>query len=546
MARVVRRHWPLITAAGLLCLSVAICLIVSMRRNQGHIIYALDDAYIHMAIAKNFARDGVWGVTRYGFSSSSSSLLWTMLLSAVYAVFGANDTAPLALNVISAVSLCLLAHFLLRRHEVRALAALAALAAIVFCTPLPTLVFSGQEHILHTLLTALFVWLSAITLSAERPALVNRFAVLLLAALVVMARYEGLFCVFVVGCLSILRKRWAFGSALAAAGLLPAAAYGAVSAAHGWYVLPNPVLLKGVMPQFSSLGGAVSFLLGYRCLKQVVSSPPILVLLVAALILLSLRLRSRGRFWDSPAAIITVIFVAITCLHMQFARTGWFFRYEAYLVGLGVLAAALAWHDLPAGRFPLWRAKRPVSHHLIIGLAAMLAALAFAPRARSVMDIPLATSNIYQQQYQMGLFVKTFYEGRAVAANDIGAINYLADVRCLDLWGLASMEVAGARRARRYRAAVIDDLSTAQGVSIAIVYDKRFGGHEGETQTARFLPSQWSKAGEWQIQNNIVCGDDVVSFYAVQPAEKDALIANLQAFADQLPEQVRQRGLYTH
>jgi hypothetical protein len=42
--------------------------------NGGSFTYALDDAYIHLAMAKNFPL-GVWGTTRYEFSSSSSSLL---------------------------------------------------------------------------------------------------------------------------------------------------------------------------------------------------------------------------------------------------------------------------------------------------------------------------------------------------------------------------------------------------------------------------------------------------------------------------------------
>ncbi len=47
----------------------------------------------------------------------------------------------------------------------------------------------------------------------------------------------------------------------------------------------------------------------------------------------------------------------------------------------------------------------------------------------------------------MALFLKDFYAGNVVAANDMGAINYIADIRCLDLYGLASMEVADLKRA---------------------------------------------------------------------------------------------------
>jgi asparagine N-glycosylation enzyme membrane subunit Stt3 len=44
----------------------------SIRINGGHLVYALDDPYIHMAIAKNVVQHHVWGVTPFGFTSASS------------------------------------------------------------------------------------------------------------------------------------------------------------------------------------------------------------------------------------------------------------------------------------------------------------------------------------------------------------------------------------------------------------------------------------------------------------------------------------------
>ncbi len=49
------RHWPVLAAIIILWCTVLLLLILSVRQNQGHLVYALDDPYIHMAIAKNFA-----------------------------------------------------------------------------------------------------------------------------------------------------------------------------------------------------------------------------------------------------------------------------------------------------------------------------------------------------------------------------------------------------------------------------------------------------------------------------------------------------------
>src|SRR5438477_7234491 len=107
--RIVGTFWPLFAAIGLLWVSVAALLVISARQNNGRMMYALDDAYIHMAMAKNFAQHGVWGITSHGFSSSSSSLLWTLLLSLCYLVFGVQDSTLLVLNVVFASAVLFLA-----------------------------------------------------------------------------------------------------------------------------------------------------------------------------------------------------------------------------------------------------------------------------------------------------------------------------------------------------------------------------------------------------------------------------------------------------
>ncbi|MGF7117799.1 hypothetical protein [Methanobacterium oryzae] len=88
-------HWPLLVSIIIFLAIVSTLLFLSLEKNDGHVVYALDDPYIHMAMAKNFAEHGVWGVTKYGFSSSSSSPLYTLLLSVIYFIFGVNETAPL-------------------------------------------------------------------------------------------------------------------------------------------------------------------------------------------------------------------------------------------------------------------------------------------------------------------------------------------------------------------------------------------------------------------------------------------------------------------
>ena len=128
----------------------------------------------------------------------------------------------------------------------------------------------------------------------------------------------------------------------------------------------------------------------------------------------------------------------------------------------------------------------------------------------------------------MGRFLREYYPGESVALNDIGAPSYLADVKVLELVGLANIDVARLKRARLYSPATIDDLARYRDVRLAIVYDRWFP----------VLPSGWVRAGTWTIRNNVVVGSDTVTFYATSPRELPTLLAHLRQFERTLPPRV--------
>jgi 4-amino-4-deoxy-L-arabinose transferase-like glycosyltransferase len=516
----------------LLWATLAIWLCLSLNQTQGHLTYVNDDPYIHMAMARNLAEHGVWGVTRYGFTSTSSSPLWTLLLALLFRVFGPAEWLPLALNVLFASGACVLLYSLLRRHGLSPGGQFAAQVGLQLFIPLAALVFCGQEHTLHLLLTVVLAHVLARVLTAEPGRWYGSAAGLALAPLLVMTRYEGLFLILAAAVLFAVRRRARAGLALAVAALLPVVAYGLVSVAKGWFFLPNPVLLKGNAPYFGSLAGVARFLgWGWLMLAQ---KSHLLVLLLGASALLWYR-AGRTRFEQNS---LLLLFIGSALLHAQFARTAPFSRYEGYLVGFGVFAIAAT-----AGRMLSESAGRTRTSALQRAAAFLVAALAATPLAASgffsMADLPTGSRNIYEQQFQVARFVREFYQGQAVAVNDIGAVNYFADIRCLDLWGLADIEMGRAIARRRHTSSVVAATAQARGASIAVIYDRWFEKH-----VAGGVPNGWVKAGDWTIRGNVVCGDPTVSFYATDSGASDALVRNLRAFSTRLPPDVIQSGFY--
>ena len=516
---------------------MAATLSVSINQNQGHLVYALDDPYIHMAMARNFSQHHVWGATRDAFTSSSSSLFWTLVLSLSYYLLRVHNVVPLLWNLVFSLLALLAVYVVLSWYRVSPVAKLITLLGLILFLPLSALIMIGMEPPLQILASLLMVFIAARWISGEAPERARRDSIglLMLAPVATGVRFEGLFLIIAIAALLLFVKRWLYALAFALLGALPVVCYGLISVSKGWYFLPNSVLLKATTPEFASAGRMIFSLL-FPIAEHARMALHVPALLIAVL-LMYLAASGKGSGACESRQLMGTIVLLAGIAHMEFVRPTLLFRYDGYLTTLCLVLLA-AQIPVVAPRWPRLRALSTWAVPRNVAVAALILAFAF-PLAMEggalLWQVPQCTTNIYEQQYQMALFIRKNYQGASVALNDVGAVDYLADIHCLDLWGLATLPVAKARRNHHYGAEEIAALSRQAQVKIAIIYDDWFAGS---------VPPDWRRVGTWTIRNNIVAGGDTVSIYAVQPEETPHLVQSLRDFYFQLPSDVIQRGPY--
>ncbi|MDX9702213.1 MAG: hypothetical protein RBU23_04110 [Candidatus Auribacterota bacterium] len=521
-----KNHWPVLAGLAVLYGLVLWCLLKLVHLNNGHFVYTLDDPYIHMAMAKNIARHGVWGITSHCFTSSSSSLIWTALIALCYLIFGVNDFTPLILNILVATVFLLWVYGLSKKIAQKQWMTAVLLVAVTLLTSLPGLIFMGMEHTLHLMITVMFAYFASSDLSCSGGSpRGTRIRLLVLAPLLVLSRFEGLFPVFAVCCLYLIRKRIVQALLTGVSALLPIIISGWISVSKGWFFLPNSVMLKGTQPAGFSFTAVMNFL--SQAIDKAVMSPFMVRTMASAAILAVFFIIRDRKFWIIQV-VLAVVFCFTTILHLLFVES--FFRYEAYLAGFAVFVAGILLLPYKDDRFT---GSKPNTSDMARILFIILAVVIPFDKhsVYSITKLPKVSNNIYDQQYQMARFIKQFYNRQAVALNDIGAVNYFADIRCVDLWGLTTMETAKLRMGRKYNVKTIEEIAESYGVKIAVVYDTWFP----------HFPESWVKAGEWIITDNYICGNDTVSFYAVNPNEGVRLSEALKLFSPSLPPDVRYR-----
>jgi hypothetical protein len=462
-----RRLWPLLLPLAVFLVSLAAALRAALPRTGGRLIYALDDAYIHMAVARTLATHGIWGCTPFHFSSSSSSLLWTAGLGAAYRALGAHDWIPLGLNIVFAIATLAVANASLARFGAPPLLRASALVGIVVAFPLAGMVLMGMEHILHALLTIAFAAVAVEALASPEAGPRTRrrrtVALCVLGALLAASRFEGFFLVGLVCLALLLRRQLLRAVSIGVAALLPVAAFGAISVANGSYFLPNPLMIKAVGETTSVVWALlkpfgsedVAFLQNNRAMP----------ILAALGVLGALAHWRAGRGFWRPAVLLPLLLAAMILLHGHyvFSPLYWAYRYDAYLVGFGILAAAVALVEMPAPR-AVPRAVLPAL--LVCSLVPLVADVREGLFPEAEVE---GMQGTYLEQYQTAEFIRRYYPASTVIVNDLGAVTYYTQARILDLVGLGDIEPLVIMRREAYTSRQVVEWTAPYRPSIAVV-----------------------------------------------------------------------------
>jgi hypothetical protein len=444
----------------------------------------------------------------------------------VFRLFSKSVVIPFIINCFAGVIILISLHLWLTRHVVRYIAQAAIFLLVIFFTPLPLLIVSGMEHTLQCLFSFLFIFYFSDWLEESKD--VGKplpFKILLLAILASTIRYEGLFLIAIACILLLVHKKNLQAVILGFVSIIPLFIFGLISVSKGNYFLPNSVLVKSQSFNYSNPLQVIYDILFDKLVyarngMAALATQRLVIILPLLYLLFKKYLRASYLF-------VLIFLFGAAILQLSFASTGYLYRYEAYLFFCFMIIVPIILYKHGKQIFLLLNTF--VSKIVALMLTFFLI-LPIVLRCLTALDkASQACINIYDQQYQMAMFTKKYYNESTVALNDIGAVGYFTNSKIIDLWGLANIEVTKSKQKHYWTAKYLDSLCRARQVQMAIIYDSWFSDS---------LTKRWSKVATWEIQNNVICGDSVVSFYSLNSLTRNILQQNIRAFEPQLPSSV--------
>jgi hypothetical protein len=515
------RKYPI----ALLCLwltGVIGLILFSVSLSDNHLIYTLDDPYIHLAVAESILQ-GNYGINADEYSAPSSSIIYPFLL-AFTQWLGFGIWGPLAINILSmAAAIYVVGHiiqnYVLARNGHGGKSILSNSFMITLglfaCLILNAwgLVMTGMEHSLHVFAVILVVlgFLRLHDSNSKAP-----FWLIAAIAALPLIRFEGLAMALLSIAALIYLRQWL--AALIAASLLLVTLFGWIwfTQSHGLPALPSSVLLK------SSIAANVE---GQSGLLKLVSSilkngrkslldrqGSLLLLGILAISLLSYQAWKKIGVRHQTYFVIGALTVLTGLAHVFFGQYGWFSRYEIYAFAL-ILVSGL----ILGGSY--------FSNSIVrISVICSLPIVA-APYIIDTIRTPLASRNIYQQQYQMHRFAVEYWR-RPIAVNDLGWVSYKNSSFVLDLWGLGSEEVRLLKLTKKgLDTQKLDSLITHRNIQLIMIYDEWFDG---------IIPNSWQKIAILNT-SKVTAASENVSFYITPNSSRQEVIKLLQSFEKTLP-----------
>jgi len=508
-----KKYTPLFTGVAFIVFTVAALEWLALKKTGGHFCYPLDDPFIHMTLAKNLVLHGNWGINAQGWTSTSSSPLFTILLALLFKVFSIQVWMPFLLSVLGTLITLAAMNKELRSHSTLSPVSQAVLVLMTLLVgTVPAMTLLGMEHTLQIAFVLLFVHSAASVLAGSSDRNLQWTATW--AALMVFTRYETAFILGGAFLLLAYQRKFRAAFTIILAGALPIVLFGLVSISKGGYFIPNSVMIKGNQNLTYLLNGGVTI---------VEKTGAFAGLFVVALLLAGQKIQAGAKdrdFW------ILCLFLFGCGMHAVTVTLSWFYRYEAYLMVLGALHV---------GKLLLYRLQQTgwsgIRRHAGMTLVAIVLLYSLPIRGlNSLRNSIRAIYNIYEQQYQMGQFLKTYYYSQTVAANDIGAISYYANLQTIDLWGLGNNEVMKARQHQYWNNDFLQQLTRQTNTRVAVIYDSWFD---------KDLSKPWFRVASWQLPYAYSVGDAKVSFYGMTETEAATLKNNLKTFESALPGDVK-------
>lgn len=504
----------------------AVWLILDVLLRLGHWEYALDDAYIHLAMSDQLARGG-YGVNAGEAASASSSILYSYLL-APFAGFGWHWLVPLAIGQVTLWAAAAVFGMILAQSAPKGGAPWHwPLIALAMCGPWlmhwPGMSVLGMEHMLHILIV-LCVLLGLLRLFRDGGLSVWLILGIILGPLV---RFEGAgLSILALGVMA-LRGQGRAAVFTGIATMIPLIAHFWHMSQLGLDFLPNSVTAKS-----AAAGGGMSTDApeGSRLQAIAASARDNLGLrggrTMAGMIVVWLAFVLFARSGVTHTIrLLGWLAVGVLAGHLALGSTVFLERYEIYAISFAVVAGIVA--------LTRWK---PASAVLARGMPvlfvmALVYGLFHYP-LRSIIAFGPGSQAIHAQQAQMGRFLDDYWQG-PVAVNDLGHVAYRNPHYVLDLWGLANARALRARQGGE-DPTWVDQLTREYDVELAMIYDHWLGHH---------MPTHWIKLGElWLTVPRATVGVNHVDIYAAPGAAVRARAALLD-FEPSLPASAELRLL---
>jgi hypothetical protein len=524
------KKWILPIAFFFLIALLIILEIPMLRFSNGLLIYPRDDGYIRMAIARNLADAGVWGLSPHEFSNASSSIFYPILLAACFKLLGPQPIIPFLVNLAAAVGFIITLQRWLKEQGLPPFHQLLILLISIYLTPLHIMVVYGMEHTLQIWVSLLFIFSLSEWMSQEKnvdgkyPA--SPWSLYFYGLLITVIRYEGIFLIGVACLVLLVRRKWMAAALLLIAAFFPLTIFGIYSIAHDGYFIPNSILVKAIPLPLNgeTIGNFLKeeivnkTLYPYLTMGNVAANRLLILLpLVYWHYFSSLRTNKLYRY-------ILFFTLAITFLHLVFANANLYYRYEAYLVACGLVMPAVL---LAKEGIPLFSVKNTLTRCIAAWTIIFLLYPFFSRSWAAYQEAGDGFLHEYQYNYQAARFLHTYYGDATVVMDESGIASFLSKGKKLDvITGIAYTDITRVRVEGSIPLGYLDYLVKKQKPLIALIVDKKY--HP-------LLRQGWTKVAAWYTSAKLPLGESELDIYAVDPTVVASLRANLKQFQTTMP-----------